>query len=387
MEPIDGVTTHTLLDDEFDCTIHRFVKLFWEEPTFPSRLLTEKIWVKDLVVTPWELMSIGTETTLLGSSSSSASSIVSPYPRYTRRVTSRHPIPGFSWLPWLPGYTNTDKREILEYNADMNELTIVEFSKVEGIPWHDIDVNLKWTVSDVSESRSHSRIHVLVQVQIVFHAGFLQIFAEAQAINQLLAYFGIWQVDAKKEIADKSSIADTPPDGRSPLALTIDQLMTASKTVISAQPTDRSVKHPNAAGQSLSGSEFGSTISDDVNGTWRTVWGFPNDLREMKDIQEVDETNISVVLPSEFIASASTSTVGAMSDIYYSRSGSATYSECEVSSAAASSAAATVGTATSTVSDAHLEAQQSTLLDTSGILSSMQHFGLSIWRVGDLLKL
>lgn len=381
MEACEGVTTHTLCDETFDCTMHRFVKIFWEESTFPSELLTEKILVKDLVFTPWELMmSSGDEKIIAGTpppSTSSSSSSTSLYPRYTRRVTSQHPIPGFSWLPWLPLYTQTDKREVLKYNMTNNELTVVERSKVHGIPWHDIDVNLQWTVRDISKFLSRRQIHVLVQVQIVFHAGFIQTFAEAQAVHQLNIYFGIWQADAKAAIADMLPIADVVTDSTSPLALTIDQLVTAEKTMT----TDFSVTNDS------SGSEHDSNVTDDIDGTWRTVWGFPTDLGLMKEIHGIEETSGSLALYSE--SEREPSTVGGMSEIYHSHAGSATYSESEFSSAA------TVGTATSTlISDVHqqevVEADQGVgpLTDMSNkILLSMENFVVSIWRMGDILKL
>ena len=171
----ESATIHTLVDDVLDVPMFLFISILWKQPDFPKDLLANKIFVKDLIITPWAEVN----------------------GKNSRRITGKHPIPGFSWLPWLPVHTNTDKHETMEFVKERKELTIKEFSKIDGIPWHDIDVNLCWKVRDMGQ-----QVHVVVTVQIVFHTGFIQAFAEMAALGEIEKFFAIWKVDARQAIAD-----------------------------------------------------------------------------------------------------------------------------------------------------------------------------------------
>ena len=171
-----SATIHTLIDEVLDAPMVQFVSIIWENPDFLRDLLVNKIFVKDVSVTTWE------EEKGKGSCS--------------RRIVGKHPIPGFSWLPWLPLHTNTDKRETIKFDREGKELTIKEFSKIDGIPWHDIDVNLIWKVRDMGQ-----QVHVVTTIQIVFHTGFIQAFAEMAALAEIEKFFVIWKVDARQALA------------------------------------------------------------------------------------------------------------------------------------------------------------------------------------------
>ena len=230
-----SATIHTLLDDVLDVPLSLFIRFIWKQPDFTREILTTKLLVKDLVVTPWEEVN----------------------GKNSRRITGKHPVPGFSWLPWLPLHTNTDKQEIMEFVKEQRELTIKEFSKIRDIPWHDIDVNLVWKITDMGQ-----QVHVVVTVQIVFHTGFIQVFAEMAALGEIQKFFAIWKVDARQAITDGYSSSNATTTMEGPLASILSEVANSSSCV-------RNDINPN----SLQTDSHITTYNDDDEGmgTWRSV--------------------------------------------------------------------------------------------------------------------
>ena len=109
----------------------------------------------------------------------------------------------FTWLPWLPLYIHSKKKEVLSYASQLRELTIIEFSKVEGLPFHDIDCNLTWKVNSIGDGR----VHVVVTAQVVFHTpSFIQSFAESTAVTEMTSFLTNWHNDVKRSLLDTQSL-------------------------------------------------------------------------------------------------------------------------------------------------------------------------------------
>ena len=185
-------TTHTLLDVIIDISLPNFVTSLWENNQFVTAFLVNVQQVKDLEITPWEL-----------------ESTVNDESQYHRTITAFHKIPGFAWLPWLPLYIHSKKKEVMSYSSEGRELIISEFSKVEGIPWHDIDCNLTWKVHSmgVDAMFPQGRVHVVVTAQVIFHTpSFIQSFAESTAVTEMISFLTNWHTDVIRSLIDMQSL-------------------------------------------------------------------------------------------------------------------------------------------------------------------------------------
>ena len=187
----EEATIHSLLDVIIDMSLPNFVANLWEDKESVTAFLCNVQQVKDLEITPWELES-------------------SNESNYHRTITAFHKIPGFAWLPWLPLYIHSKKKEVISYSSQQRELTISEFSKVEGLPWHDIDCNLTWKVHSVGGGDAlfpQGRVHVVVTAQVIFRTpSFIQSFAESTAVTEMISYLTNWHNDIKRSLIDTPSL-------------------------------------------------------------------------------------------------------------------------------------------------------------------------------------
>jgi hypothetical protein len=199
---------YTLCDVEINVSLLTFAAYFWEVTSFFRPFLNDIQLVKeDPTIAPWALVN------------EAAGEVNSGH--YFRSIVAQHKIPGFSWLPWLPMYINSVKREVIDYSTESRELTIQETSKVEGIPWHDIDVNLTWKVYPIGEqTNGQGSVRVVVTVVVIFQTpSFIQAFAEAQAVTEMLRYFVNWNNEAKRAAEENHmAAAQLAPAGEGPLA-------------------------------------------------------------------------------------------------------------------------------------------------------------------------
>ena len=179
-----SVITHTLLDVIIDISLSNFVKYIWEDKQFVTAFLLNVQQAKDLEITPWESQSND---------------------EYHRTLTAYMKIPGFAWFPWLPLYIHSKKKEVMSYSSERRELIISEFSKVEGLPWHDIDCNLIWKVHGMDSDTQfpQGRVHVVVTAQVIFLTpSFIQSFAESTAVTEMISFLSNWHNEVKRSLVD-----------------------------------------------------------------------------------------------------------------------------------------------------------------------------------------
>lgn len=112
-------TEYTLCDVEINVSLLTFIAYFWEVTSFFRPFLNNIQRVKeDPTITPWELVNEA-----MGEENSG---------HYSRTIVAQHKIPGFSWLPWLPMFINSVKREVISYSTESRELTISEFRYISN---------------------------------------------------------------------------------------------------------------------------------------------------------------------------------------------------------------------------------------------------------------
>ena len=377
----------TLVNERLAISLEGFIARFWSTSEFLNALLLTKILAKDFRASTW-------------ASEEDAAGV-----RCTRRLGWKHPIPGFAWLTWLPAHTNTEKTETMSYDAATKSLSVQEFSKVDGIPWHDIDVNLSWTVRD----EGTGSIHVLVQVQVVFHSGFIQSFAEQQAVGELQTFFAVWMADAHAAIssgvvgdgADTGPLAAIFAAMRGPPAEVVVEEPVA--VALPAEPPEDAVCEPLSpvspgsppAASTSCGEDVASIVSrgtwDGADETWRSVIAASvSEVVSRASVSAVPPAALSLpsskTLSSVFSAAGreSTHTPGSADSDGLSSSSSShsdvtcgpyALSEYALSDYELSSVGATVVTATSTSTCGADGA------DDIFFLSSMHRFGLTLWRI------
>jgi len=221
----ESAVSHLLLDCEVDVSLLTFVEYFWSLPqNFQHGFLESVQQCKEVDLKPWKHAPSSSSSSGNGSGNGTNAT-----PRYERCLSFKCPIPGFAWLPWLPVHIHSEKTETMEYTEHNDDglLTIAEFSKVQGIPWHDIDVNLTWKCREIAppsrgtdedEEECHGRVHVYVTVQIVFLTpSVIQAFAESQAVAEILRFFANWSREVTSVLeSDTFTHSTAPSDG--PLA-------------------------------------------------------------------------------------------------------------------------------------------------------------------------
>jgi hypothetical protein len=205
-----------------DITLAQFVILFWEGDYIPNFDHRKKGEV-NCVLSPWRR--------------SDDDDKVNSRAGFTRDKKANFPIP--MKLPWLPDFAELiashhirDNVEVLE--SDVNEdseqdadphagrrssISIVERTKIVGIPWVDPTIVLTWTVIEVCSPLS-TECSIDVTVELSFEYGYyslIQSMVEMNTISEMHGHYQIWHEEALAYLnSRKGQSDDVSDDGNKP---------------------------------------------------------------------------------------------------------------------------------------------------------------------------
>ena len=130
-----GQAKGNLANFTLPCGMSAFLRLFWEAQPQHVDFLTTKLNETGIVMTPWEPKTAGADV--------SAGAVA-----LGRSVSVLHPLP--IQLPWLPLHIQNRCDQRVSYNVKTqpHQLTIVERSAVNGIPFVQPYVICTWTIME-----------------------------------------------------------------------------------------------------------------------------------------------------------------------------------------------------------------------------------------------